>query len=98
MKLLGLAALLGHVFAVPNMNGNYTMNKSPKGRDDVFPLRYDKYPGTVEYFDIYSPVLTSVYSQVMGGALFAGKSWVWRVIEQAVGVFNYRTSCCVGKC
>ena len=28
-------------------------------------MRYADYPGTVEYFDIYSPVLSSVYSQVI---------------------------------
>lgn len=57
--------LLGHVSAVPNMNGDYKMSKTPKGRDDVFSMHYEDYPGKVEYFDIYSPVLSSVYSQVI---------------------------------
>ena len=77
-QFLVLAALLGHVSAVPNMNGDYKMSKTPKGRDDVFPMRYEDYPGTVDYFDIYSPVLTSVYSQVMCGALFRARGVVWR--------------------
>ena len=64
-QFIAVAALLGLGAAEPNMNGDYKMSKSPKGRDDVFPMRYADYPGTVEYFDIYSPVLSSVYSQVI---------------------------------
>ena len=63
---VALAAVVGFACAAePNMNGDYHMSKTPKGRDDVFPMRYADYPGTVEYFDIYSPVLSSVYSQVI---------------------------------
>ena len=65
-RFIALAALLvGIAAAESNMNGAYQMSKTPQGRDDVFSMRYEDYPGTVEYFDIYSPMLSSVYSQVI---------------------------------
>ena len=65
MKHFLFLAALGLASAEPNLNGDYKMSKTPKGRDDVFSMRFADYPGTVEYFDIYSPVLSSVYSQVI---------------------------------
>eukprot|EP00041_Stephanoeca_diplocostata_P021125 m.486046 g.486046 ORF g.486046 m.486046 type:complete len:898 (+) comp21742_c0_seq1:58-2751(+) len=49
-----------------NMNGKYILSQTPHGVDtqNKFPPQYKDYPGGVEYFDVYSPPITSYYSQV----------------------------------
>ena len=49
-----------------NMNGDYILSQTPKGHDTQtkFPTHYRDYPLGADYFDIYSPLITSLYSQV----------------------------------
>lgn len=56
-----------------NMNGNYILSSTPNGYNtqQLFPTQYQNYPdpsngngGHVEYFDIYSPIISHLYSQV----------------------------------
>ena len=51
---------------VPNMNGEYVLSATPQseGTQEKFPLNFKDYPNGVEHFDVYSPVVTSLYSQV----------------------------------
>lgn len=48
----------------PNMNGAYVLSPTPKGSTDKFPRSFSEYPRGAEYVDIYSPPITSLYSQV----------------------------------
>lgn len=50
----------------PNMNGKYILSQTPKAKhtQDLFPAQYRDYPRGVEYFDLYSPPIKSLYSQV----------------------------------
>ena len=47
-----------------NMNGEYVFSSTPGGNASLFPKRYADYPGGVEYYDVYSPPITTLYSQV----------------------------------
>ena len=47
-----------------NMNGIYALSSTPKQDVSKFPKQYRDYPGGANYFDVYSPVITSLYSQV----------------------------------
>ena len=47
-----------------NMNGDYVFSTTPGGTPGLFPKRYRDYPGGVESFDLYSPPMTTLYSQV----------------------------------
>ena len=48
------------------MNGEYILSPTPNGKDaqHKFPTHFKDYPGGVEYFDVYSPPIKSLYSQV----------------------------------
>jgi len=47
------------------MNGEYILSLTPNSKtQDKFPSHFKDYPGGAEYFDIYSPKITSLYSQV----------------------------------
>mmetsp|Transcript_3494 Transcript_3494/g.10810 ORF Transcript_3494/g.10810 Transcript_3494/m.10810 type:complete len:746 (+) Transcript_3494:757-2994(+) len=49
------------------MNGEkYVLSLTPNGKDAAtkFPYNFKDFPGGVEYFDVYSPPITSLYSQV----------------------------------
>eukprot|EP00051_Salpingoeca_urceolata_P026537 m.477668 g.477668 ORF g.477668 m.477668 type:complete len:870 (+) comp20913_c0_seq1:229-2838(+) len=49
----------------PNMNGDYVIAATPKaGNISLFPSQYRDYPGGTEYFDVYSPMIEQLYSQV----------------------------------
>ena len=48
----------------PNLNGQYPLSQTPGGVPGLFPASYSKYPGGVEHFDVYSPEISSLYSQV----------------------------------
>lgn len=49
----------------PNMNGKYILSQTPHGHsENLFPEQYRDYPRGVEYFDIYSPLISQLYSQV----------------------------------
>eukprot|EP00756_Hemistasia_phaeocysticola_P032008 Hpha_TRINITY_DN16387_c2_g1::TRINITY_DN16387_c2_g1_i3::g.62124::m.62124 len=48
----------------PNMNGDYPFSTTPGGKPGLFPKAYKDYPGGVEYYDVYSPPITTLYSQV----------------------------------
>jgi len=47
-----------------NMNGHYPFSATPGGKSNMLPERYRDYPGGVESFDVYSPPMTTLYSQV----------------------------------
>ena len=47
-----------------NMNGDYVFSTTPGGTPGKFPKAYKDYPRGVEYFDVYSPPITTLYSQV----------------------------------
>jgi hypothetical protein len=50
----------------PNMNGAYLLSQTPGGNrtQERFPTTYANYPRAVESFDVYSPLISSLYSQV----------------------------------
>jgi hypothetical protein len=48
----------------PNMNGEYPLSVTPGGTAGLFPRAFKDYPGGVEYFDVYSPPMKTLYSQV----------------------------------
>ena len=47
-----------------NMNGDYVFSSTPGGTPGLFPKRFADYPGGAEHFDVYSPPMTTRYSQV----------------------------------
>ena len=47
-----------------NMNGEYVFSATPGGKPGFFPKHYRDYPGGVEAYDVYSPPMTTLYSQV----------------------------------
>ena len=51
------------------MNGEYTIGATPGGRPGLFPKQYREYLHGVESFDVYSPPMTTLYSQVWWKAL-----------------------------
>ena len=71
LKLLASSFALGVVGAPnaaappsPNMNGAYALSNTPKQVPGKFPTNYADYPGTAEYFDVYSPPITSTYAEI----------------------------------
>lgn len=48
------------------MNGEYVLSLTPGGAAaaNKFPLNFKDYPGGVEYFDVYTPMISTLYSQV----------------------------------
>jgi len=46
------------------MNGDYVFSTTPGGKAGLFPKQYKDYPGGVESYDVYSPPITTLYSQV----------------------------------
>jgi len=68
-SVLGLAATAwGAIDFVPsqapNMNGDYKLSPTPNGKPELFPKSFKDYPGGVEYFDVYSDPIETLYSQV----------------------------------
>ena len=58
------------------MNGDYPLSPTPKGQDvfTKFPKAYKDWPvtdgvGGIEYFDMYSPLFSQLYSQVWWSGL-----------------------------
>ena len=47
-----------------NMNGEYTIANGVPGAAKPFPTESAAYEGGVEYFDVYSPLIETRYSQV----------------------------------
>jgi hypothetical protein len=55
----------------PNMNGGYPLSATPKADLSKFPKGYKDFPvgegiGGIEFFDMYSPLFSQLYSQVCG--------------------------------
>lgn len=48
-----------------NQNGAYFLTNTPHGNLSKFPTNYKDYPGGVYSFDILSPVVSTLYSQVL---------------------------------
>ena len=65
----GALAFSGPAAPSENMNGEYTIGTTPGGRPGLFPKQYREYPRGVESFDVYSPPMTTLYSQVWWKAL-----------------------------
>ena len=79
-----------------NMNGKYPFQTTPGGRPDVFqerfPREFKDYPGGVESFEVYSPPMTTLYSQVWTAPLApvdlpadVVKKWIWKGGKLKVG-------------
>jgi hypothetical protein len=47
-----------------NMNGNYASSTTAGGHEGSFPIPFRDYPGGVESYDVFSPPITTLYSQV----------------------------------
>ena len=48
----------------PNMNGDFVLSQTPGADMSKYPKAYKDYPGGAESFDVYSPPITTLYSQV----------------------------------
>ena len=57
--MMALASL-----AQPNMNGPYVYSTTPGGTPGKLPAQYSDWPGGVESFDVLTPPMTTLYSQV----------------------------------
>jgi len=68
MGLLAIGIIATVKDTPPNMNGLYTLSPTgganPNATKSLFPKNFKDYPGGVEYFDVYSPTIKSLYSQV----------------------------------
>ena len=62
--LIPLVATLSTTVQGPNMNGEYVFSSTPGGTPGLFPKQYRDYPGGVSSFDVLSPAMTTLYSQV----------------------------------
>eukprot|EP01079_Euglenida_sp_SAG-EU17-18_P010244 gene10244-274_t len=58
----GVAAVAAQKTFVPNMNGEYALSRTPGATGD-FSTNYSDYPGGAEYFEVYSPAISTLYSQ-----------------------------------
>jgi hypothetical protein len=47
-----------------NMNGDYASSTTPGGTPGLFPIPFRDYPGGVETYDVLTPPITTLYSQV----------------------------------
>ena len=69
---MGLAGTLAGaaIRSHPNMNGAYPFSSTPGATPGKFPHRFSEYPEAKaggrapEFFDVYSPPITTLYSQV----------------------------------
>ncbi|CAE7783457.1 unnamed protein product [Symbiodinium sp. CCMP2592] len=54
-----------------NLNGDYVLSQTPGGKETQkrFPAQFSNYPGKPAFFDVYSPTIRSLYSQVFWKAL-----------------------------
>lgn len=68
-----------------NMNGDYVFSKTPgaKDMDTLFPNRFADYPGGAEYFEVYAPEMTTLYSQVWWAPLAPAPIPEWFVKKYA---------------
>ena len=55
-----------NISSAPNLNGEYVLSPTPHGphAQAKFPTHYKDYPGGAEYFTVYSPPISTLYSQV----------------------------------
>lgn len=55
-----------NISSAPNLNGEYVLSPTPHGpkAQSKFPTHYKDYPGGAEYFTVYSPPISTLYSQV----------------------------------
>jgi hypothetical protein len=75
--LLWCCFLLGYVratqgkFTGPNMNGEYTLARTPKQKvgDPQWSTNFKDYPGGVEYFEVYAGPVKSTYGEVFWTSL-----------------------------
>ena len=54
---------------LPNMNGEYQLSTTPGGNASRFPTHFKDYPRGVEMFEVYSPNINTLYSQVFWAGL-----------------------------
>ena len=74
----------------PNMNGKYQLSETATSNTSKYP-DYRDYPGGVEYFDVYSPLIVQRYSQVYWKALAPAQ-----LPADVVKKFDGRTMAVVG--
>ena len=58
--------------AQPNMNGPYVYSTTPGGTPGKLPAQYADWPGGVDSFDVLTPPMTTLYSQVWWSPARAG--------------------------
>jgi len=78
----------------PNMNGEYLLSQTPNGHNTqkLFPAQYRDYPRGAEYFDLYSPMIKSLYSQVFWtglGKVPLPKDFVKRYAGKGMAVIGF---------
>lgn len=62
---MNLIFLLGSLLGSPNMNGDVYYISNPNVSSKPFSTQYqDRFPTTLEYFDVYSDPITTVYGEV----------------------------------
>jgi hypothetical protein len=59
------------------MNGDYTISATPKANPDLFPKSFKDYPNGVEYFEVYSQPITTLYSQVCSIRRMRHAPFIW---------------------
>ena len=65
--------LAGAACASNNMNGEYLFSTTPHGTKNLVPKEFNDWPGKIEYFDAYSPPISTLYSQVWWSPLAPAK-------------------------
>ena len=65
-KCVGLLVLLATTFAygLENMNGDYAISNANRGAKATYSTRYGDRGGGINYFDVYSPPITTRYGEV----------------------------------
>ena len=68
-----------------NMNGEYVFSKTPGAgnMEELFPKRFADYPGGAEYFEVYAPEISTLYSQVFWTSLAPAPLPDWVVKKYA---------------
>ena len=56
-----------------NMNGEYVLSSTPGGTPGLMPKEYKDWPGDVDFFDAYTPMMSTFYSQVWWSPLAPSK-------------------------
>ncbi|CAJ1420409.1 unnamed protein product [Effrenium voratum] len=71
MSTIVLLAGFAVAKAAENLNGDYVLSQTPGASEtqQKFPVHFSDYPGKPDYFDVYSPPIKTLYSQVFWSGL-----------------------------